>query len=380
MATLDLTCPGCQGPIRVPMESVGKRARCLHCGVTFPIVMPTKYDPIEDAVADWLDSPEARAQSQRAAASSAAAGLTAAVKPAVAPPVLRPPRAVARASRTFAIRLDHVDSMGAFFRFAPQLLYDQLFRASFPQQCIICGSPEHLTVHCVVWSSKLANRRLTAPPTKWVKRLSQLGRSSGTELLDKLPKMENLPEPYNLPMPYYICDSCSPVGAVMAVVHPSRDGAGEDCVLGVASLPQAEAFLAATRGMDCDDLQQIRAHRTEHADPWTMLPLTVRIRIGQWYKPQMNERFMAYMPDLEFSKAEAGLAGLVVTDHRLVYHKGLSSLDMNYSEPITLHFKPLAEGGRTLLQVNCGAKHAMLLTQESCIQQLRQVLHQHRGH
>jgi len=276
-------------------------------------------------------------------------------------------------AKTFHLQFDHVDAMGAFFRFSPALLRDETFRLIFPRQCLICGQQRSLLVHLVDWTSQSHRAQKRIDEHRSVLRLDQLADADGAHLLKHLPRLEHLDEPYNLPMPYYVCTSCSNVGALMSVVQPAPDGVGDDCVLGIASLAQAEAFAQAARGHDWSPLTEIRAWRERHADPWSSLPLAIRIRLGQWYKAQPGEQFQLYVWDMEFSRAEAGLAGLIATDRRLLHRRGPALTDLPYSKRITLQFKKITEEVVDL-HVRADEKTIRIQAMDAHVKQLREIL------
>ncbi|MCL2700415.1 MAG: hypothetical protein FWE88_01830 [Phycisphaerae bacterium] len=372
MATIEMSCPGCKSPLRLPEAAVGRKGRCNGCGLVFLIDEPSirRRDAMEDAICDWLsdgaDEPQEAPPPRQPAE---AVVYKKPPEPASPPP---PPPA-----KTFHIHLDHVDEMGAFFRFSPALLCDEHFRLIFPRQCLICGQPTHLMVHVVAWSNPSHRAQKRVDEQRSVRRLDQLADVDGANLLKHLPRQDHLDEPYNLPMPYYVCDGCSSVGAVMSVVQPAANGSGDDCMLGIASLVQAEAFATAARGPDWPALADIRSRRGQFADPWNNLPLAIRIRLGQWYKPQPGEQFQMYLRDMEFSRAEAGLAGLVATDRRIIHRRGVSLTDLPYREHITLQFKKTGDNVELLLRA--AEKNIRLLAMESQVKQLREVMTKFRN-
>ena len=163
----------------------------------------------------------------------------------------------------------------------------------------------------------------------------------------------------------------------MSVVQPARDGINDDCVLGIASLAQAEAFAIAARGAEWSALAEIRTRRERHADPWNSLPLAIRIRLGQWYKAQPGEQFQLYVWDMEFSRAEAGLAGLIATDRRILHRRGPAMTDMPYEKPITIQFKKTTEDAVDL-HLRTEGKTIRILAMEAHVRQLREVLAKYR--
>ena len=376
MAT-KVNCPFCAAVLRVPEKSLGKKGRCRACGKVFPVpfVVPTAEDTATDEdVIGWLG--EAGAPQSRPPVKSSVEATR--VSPAGGP--RRAPSARPRPShKSFPVRLGHVDDMGAFFLFDPKLLYDQDFRCSFPVKCIVCGGRRHLSVHVVIWSSKLPGRGQLGMRTSYahtVYELDKLGALRGRELLGRLDLVENLPEPYCLPFPYYVCHACSAVGAVVPDVRTSEDGDGQVCELGISSLERAEEFADAVCGKDSRVHRQLhRARQQSDDDSWRGLPLAVRSRIKQWYRPQEGEHFVAYIPDADFAKTEAGTAGIVMTDRRLVYHKFAAQVVLPLTQEMTISRKK--SGDRTRLEIaSPGSKTAILAAGPAGTERLRKCLSQ----
>ena len=364
MAAITIDCPGCRATLNVPEDSVGKRGRCRECGESFTIAPPIEQleaaapEHADETIATWLGDLGPVSISDSLAPSMAKSG-----------PV-----------REFSVRLEHVDTMGAFFLFDSRLLYDPDFRSSFPMSCVLCGSRSSLSGHLIAWGSKLAQYSRAAAQVerhRSVFNLEKFGPVAGRELLAKLPRIGNLPEPYCLPFPYYICDSCSAVGAVMTDVHKGPDGQGEECELGIASLAQAEKFTVNVAGANSELHKGIHeARRESRKDPWRLLPLGVRIRINRWYEQGKKERFIAYFPDSDYSKAEAGLAGLVLTDQRLVFHKSVAQVEIPLTERIAAD--PTTKGEYVQLEITGAGKTAKLNVAPAAAKQIRSLLSSHR--
>jgi hypothetical protein len=227
----------------------------------------------------------------------------------------------------FPVRLARVDASGAQFCFHPEVLYNEDFRASLPRQCIVCGSRTGLVVHLVTWSRTAGEGpRVDLPyaPASSVLELDDYPDLYGGQLLARLPMVQGVSEPYCLPFPYYVCRYCSPIGAMVANVRPGTRRRNEECELQIPSLLQAEMFAAAIRGPDDPARYEIRKIRkSQEGDPWQRLPRFTRVRIEQWFQPTESEKFIGYFPDADYSQAEAGLAGVAVTDQRLVFRKNV---------------------------------------------------------
>ena len=380
MATTKVDCPFCAAVLRIPQQSLGKKGRCRTCGQVFVIgsVSPTPEDSAsDDDVLGWL-AEGAAAQSAPAAQRPVSARATRS-EPARTVPVGRqaPSTKDAEPEKKFPVRLGHVDDMGAFFLFDPQVLCDPDFRCSFAQKCIICGGKRHLSIHLVVWSSKLPWRgqfgmRESYAPT--VYNLAEMGSPRGPELLAGLQRVADLPEPYCLPFPYYVCHACSAVGAIVTDVRFAPGGTSQECELGISSLERAGEFVLAVRGPGSRALRQVRrVLEATGQDPWRALPLAVRSRIRHWYQQQEGERFVAYIPDADFAKTEAGIAGIVLTDRRLVYRKFAARVEVRLNKEITISRRK--SGERTQLEIALpGGKTATLTAGPAATERLRKCL------
>ena len=360
MSAIEMNCPKCHAALKVPENAVGKRGRCHLCGATFIIAPPINESVdsekvAENVVSDWLSTAPPPGQE------------TSSQEPST-PPTKQAPLSDTKPAKTskkhFPMHLDHLDTMGAFFQFKAELLRNEKFRSSIPRQCIVCGTRDNLSIHLIVWTAKLAKQHRTGVRdnnSHFVLKLDKLSALSSKELLSKLPLVENVPKPYCLPFPYYVCSSCSSVGAVVTDVRFGPDGQAHECELGISSLALAEKFLVAVCGVEAPGLRDIRRTKRERkGDPWQQLPLSIRIRIQRWYKQKGNEKFVAYFSDADYTKAEAGLAGVVLTNHRLVYHKNVALIEMSLSE--TVRVNSTTKGSHVKLEIKSGEDKVAHLT------------------
>ena len=372
MAMTKVACPSCGIVLVVPPASVGRKGRCTSCGDVFVITPMSELaggdsSASDEDIMDWLGPAGIAAASPAAARPSAAP----AAKVEKAPPQAD------REHKRFPVRLGHVDDMGAFFVFDPQLLYDEDFRCSFPRKCIVCGSKSHLSVHLIIWSSKLPERGQLGVRNGYlpsVYDLKKLGGLRGRRLLAALGRVPNLPEPYCLPFPYYVCQACSAVGVIVNDVRFAPGTNSRLCELGICSLARAEEFFVTVRGPGSQGQQQIRkALAKTGGDPWRAIPLAVRSRIKHWYEKLDDERFVSFIPDGDFAKSEAGQAGVVVTDRRMVYRKFARRIEVPFSDQITIAAR--GTGERIQLKITApGNKTAIFTSGTAGAQRLRKCL------
>jgi len=376
MSAIEVACPSCGATLKIPPEHIGKKGKCQACGEVIIIddALLAGETVSADDVMSWLSEAPAGDANQRGPAKvgkpAGRSPAPAQAKPAVA-------EGDSQDQRKFDVSLDHVDQMGAFFHFNADLLNSEKFRSSFPQRCATCGARESLSVHLIDWPAKRPSRSgsgKTNYDQPCVFELDKFHGIAGKELLAVLGRVNLLPEPFCLPFPYYICRSCSPVGAIVTDVRPAADGEGQVCELGIASLEEAYWFAGAACGSDSDIPKRLLdMARHDKSRTWKMLPLAVRNRIARWFERSKDEVFVAYIPDAEFTAAEAGMAGVVVTDKRLVYRKSLSKVEMPFDRPITIE----SQGPAERMQVSIipdGGKPAKLLATKAQVDQLAKLL------
>lgn len=411
MGLIAIECPTCHATLRAPDTYINKRARCKGCGQVFVIKAASLDDSVvswlsdaDEKITDDLSETHPIPSIEDEPVAS-----TAAPKPAPpAPPrPAAPPRAarapvpivtrtpppapratVAAADRypghqmgaaaappakssvmadsqptvrlsaanfgpSSGLRLSHVDTLGAFFVFPSRVLEDTKFRASMPRCCLACGVAQGLKTHLVMWTSKRAGHDpslLTQQDIVTALSAEALHRLSADKLLSALPHVPNMPHPFDLPMPYFICNRCTPSGAIMTHVRPMLEQGWEQCELGIASLKRALEFVAHNLGRDHDDYACLEQALHEHkADAWRALPLPVRNRIEAWYKAAPGERFLCYIRDSDFAQAEAGLGGLVMTDRRVVFRKAKIQREMWMTDK--LEISAGQEGGHYVLRI-----------------------------
>ncbi len=371
---VEVFCPGCGKLLTVSRENLGKKGRCHACKKVFVITETELLDSVDlskpgladtsvEDILDWLgkDGKPVGIQQPASSQTGVAAGQP------ESPRQVKPVKPASERKR-YPVRLGHVDDMGAFFLFSPDLLYEDDFRSAFPQKCIVCGKRRHLSIHLVVWFSKLPGRGEIGARTSYsrsVFELDEMDGLSGRELLAKLDRVGNLPEPYCLPFPYYLCRDCSPIGAVVPDVRFKADGRTRECELGIFSLKRAEEFVGIVCGSGSPVLKQVReALKKDRSDPWRALPLAIRSRIKQWFNLETGEKFVVYISDKDFSKTEAGLAGIVITDKRLVFRKFAAKIEIPLTERITI--EPVTVKGRSQLQISSrSTKPALLVADDA---------------
>ena len=239
-----------------------------------------------------------------------------------------------RADEGEPIRLDVLDAQPGSVRlaFAPSLLGRPAFRMSMPFYCLSCGEgdPERLYARPLIWTDMVRGGEGAAKQPNNSRDLRVGERRSVREVVRSMQPIEELPPPCNEPMPCFVCERCA--RRVTVFCQLVNTSGGTRCEVLVPSGSYALAWLGRVSGVCGDDYLRLESDLLGHDDSaWSELDEKVRERLGAWFRFEGEERFILYVSDSDFMKADAGLAGIVLTDHRLVYcryhHQGAIPLD-----------------------------------------------------
>ncbi len=342
MRARQVLCPACGTVLDVPPGKADCFVRCGQCRHRFRL--PKRIAVTEDAVTSWLGEGRTPEEDKHAAErhlrpqDEAASSAGTAILPAVSD----------------TIRLVKSDVSGALFEFPAGMLNELAFRCAMPRRCLRCGSRSHLEAHVIVYTTHLMEGTFTATQATGgdlVLRGQGVADLTNEALLERLPWVPNVPKPADRPMPFWLCDMCTAGDLISGQIRLSGENVGL-CRLWIGNLRRAEEFFLAVGGKDSPGHAELR-HRiaTLEENPWNCLPLTIQNRIFQWYRPQQGERFLAYIPDRERARSEAGLAGIVVTDRRLIYHTPVRHKEASLTEKLEL--VETSEAGREWLGIKC---------------------------
>lgn len=322
--TAVVACPTCAQKYRVDQSRVGHRAQCKHCGQQFRIQERAAID--DETILGWMMEDETPDQSMLGSTSLFAAPPTATASTPGAVASSRPtldewtPGAPPDKPR---VRFDRIDETGAYFDFAAAELRPAGVRASFPRKCLHCLRTDSLEVRLIIWGDKLPRQdefHRRDLESKALGRLDQMLRAHQRRWFDQLEPLSVLPSPYCNPFPYFVCRQCRTAGEPQCRVV-RRDGE-EHCQIGIANLEIACAFYLNNGGKNTIGYQRLaEAAKRQRNDRWQRLSFPVRTRVASWFKPKENEKFVGYFADTEFPRSDAGKAGVVLTDRRLIFKK-----------------------------------------------------------
>jgi len=248
--------------------------------------------------------------------------------------------AVSTATEGDKLRLVKLSGREALFEFATSRLEDPNFRCAMPRQCLRCGTRSHLRAHVIVYapemvdSLSLEQEHLAGAMTLSDKEVRGL---TGEQVLSRLPKVPNVPSPGDLPMPYWVCDMCTGAGLLFGQINVNRETKKGYCRLRIHSLRVAEEFMVAAGAGGTPSHEALKEKLdAQRQYPWDNLSETVQHRLKQWYKPTGDERFVAYVPDRDRARTEDGMAGILLSTHRMIYHQAYRHEECEIDQSIEL--------------------------------------------
>ncbi len=182
-------------------------------------------------------------------------------------------------------------------------------------------------------------------------------QSTPEAMQDAMGCLRGVRAPFDRPILYY----AHAEGSVPAMACRVRSlGDERDSQLCEVLVPHgrvAADWLAAVNGRCGEDFPRLQAEvESIGQTAWDTVPQQVRLRLEPWCSFQRGERFLGYFNDPDFSSNEAGLAGVVLTDKRLIYHKYRRLRSLSLHSPATLHLRK--DGAVTRLTVTAGERRA----------------------
>ncbi len=331
-----IACPHCGVLLDVPEGSSGRSARCGKCKQRFQIP-----EFSEEAIADLLSEFDEPAEDNNShdhidmASESEMEhdhGVPASAMSTIA-------AAVSQAGNA-ALKILRVKANGVVVRFPAELLEDSLFRLSMPRTCMCCGARSHLLAYLVRFEPRttesvgLEFKNTSAPVVLKDRSLQSL---EPTKLLEMLPPVPDATGLAKIPLPYWLCDMCRDPEAVLAQIRVNPETGQGTCWLYIRNPRRAEEFIRNAAGENValfDKLHEL--NEAGQDNPWDLLPLTVQHRIEQWYRPDKDEHFLCYAPDRDHNRTEDGMAGLIVSDRRIIYHTHLQHREATVGEHLEL--------------------------------------------
>jgi hypothetical protein len=271
-----------------------------------------------------------------------------------------------------------VDAAGVRFAFDSAWLNHDGFRASMPVRCVFSGSSarEKLIARPLVFMDRATG---ATPPIERINAAHenrQIGDHTPRQIMRMMGQIEGFLQPFASAMPVYVSNRY----AHLAIHCQTRDrtSGGITCEVLIPDAITALDWLARVNGV-CGKEYELLEHDVglRHGDAWQQLSEECRQRIVAWCKLGSREVLLNYFSDADFGKRDEGLAGLVVTDHRLVFskyhHRGQVRLD---NDDTAIIARPDGQFVNLTLRVGKDL-HRMVKVHRPDVEQLARLLKQH---
>jgi hypothetical protein len=332
----NVQCPQCNAELHVPSRIGAARVRCGLCHHAFTL---SPHNVAEDLVASWLtDEPAPVApRPPPGPAGLATAGRSPPAHP-VGHPAAQRVRPLPQANRE--IRIVALETSAVLVEFPAHLLESDEFRCSMPRRCVQCGVRTHLGAHVIIFAGQLVDSlSLEAEHSTRTLQLNnaEIQGLSGPQVLERLRPVPKVQPPGDLPMPYWLCDMCSGAGMICGQIQVNPEARDGFCRLKIGSIYRALEFMRNCGAEGTADFQRLHDQVDRTAEsPWAMLPEVVQHRVQQWFQPAGAEVFLAYVPDRDHVRTGDGMAGLLLSSERLVYHTPMRHRESSVRESVEL--------------------------------------------
>lgn len=232
------------------------------------------------------------------------------------------------------------DQGGVCLAFDSACLEDIGFRTSMPVRCAFTGEMERrkLFARPLAFIDRSSARIRSSQEIDNKYTTSLFGGQSTRELLDVMGDIDALPKPFCFCLPYYGCNDLN--NASLKCWTQTRSDGGITCFVIMPSGPVALHWLLHVNGTCGREFAKLE-HDISLLDneAWRLLGEECRKRLAIWCPFEAGEHFQFFLSDGDFGSRDKGLAGLVLTDQRLVYCKYHHRGAIDLSQPATLHIR-----------------------------------------
>lgn len=253
------------------------------------------------------------------------------------------------------------DAAGVRFAFDARHLRNEAFRSSMPARCAFTGSSDRnkLMARPLVFADRSRQGRSIIETLTQKHEERSIGDRSNWELMHAIGELETIAHPFNQPVPYFACMNRS--HEYLQCETFDRGEGRITCEVLIPDSTFALEWLMRVNGICGPEYALLsRDVALRHGDAWKQLDETCRQRLGGWCRLQAGESFRHYFNDADFGKHDGGLAGLVLTDQRLLFckyhHRGQVRIDDGSATVIARE-----EGGMINLTLRIGAERSRMI-------------------
>lgn len=216
---------------------------------------------------------------------------------------------------------------GVQFAFDSEWLKHEGFRASMPQRCVASGNSklEQLIARPMVFIDRCHGAKPSLEEINSLHENRTIDGHSSRNIMQQMGVLEKLLSPFQYAMPYYVSTHHARLSLLCQTRNRSDDGV--TCEVLVPDQRTALDWLANVNGVCGLEYELLeREVSMMHGESWRSLTELCRQRLTGWCKFSPNETFIMYVSDADFGRCDHGMAGVVVTDQRLIlckyHHRG----------------------------------------------------------
>lgn len=268
-----------------------------------------------------------------------------------------------------------VNTAGVRFVFDYEWLRDEGFRASLPVRCVFTGETdrEKLIARPLIFNDRLLKTGVNLDQIAAAHTVRKLSDKHPRKIVQAMGRIEALPEPFCHAMPYYISNQYAHY-TLHAQTH-DRSSGSITCDVLIPDPPTALKWLGRVNGVCGPEFELLeRDVSLLHGSAWRQLDDDCRVRLDAWCKLDPDEKFREYFNDADFGVKEAGLAGIVVTDRRILFNKHHRKGHFNLNRQNT---NVIAQVDGTLAHLTLdhdGERHRMVTIRASDLEELGRLL------
>jgi len=252
---------------------------------------------------------------------------------------------------------------GVRLAFDGQWLKHETFRISMPMRCVFSGDDESqsLIARAIIFHNKHVGVETPLHSLETQHELHVASNPSPRDIVRAMGRLDDFKEPFDRPLLYFVSQKAAS-NSLEATAHTMSGGAIA-CEVMIPHHRTALEWVERVNGRCGPEFAMLEADIVRYAsDAWRALPDRVRHRIGVWCRFERGELFKLYLNDADFTHNDAGLAGVVVTNRRLIYHKFRRSRSISLNQDAVLHVATDAKVARLTLQsmgraARCGKIH-----------------------
>lgn len=223
-------------------------------------------------------------------------------------------------------------SAGVVFAFDAKWLEHEGFRTSMPTRCAYSGALDRtkLIARPMIFADRARGVKTKAVELSADHDVRSLGDASPRKLMQMMGTIEGMPNPFLYAMPYYIDTRYA--NKTIHCMTRDRPSGGITAEVVIPDAVCALEWLSRVNGVCGPEYEMLeRDTSLLHGDKFQELSEVCRGRIQSWCKLRPHEEFQVYLNDADFGRLDEGLAGVIVTDQRVVFckyhHRGQIALD-----------------------------------------------------